>query len=541
MPLPFHLIYIISGFMTLAIGLGFYLKQPNRPLVKLFSALALAAAAWVISLYLFYTMYDQVGVLMVGRVNWAFSELIVTFLFFFAYLFPKKSYAIPRWLLVAVAVESALLVAVTFATPLIDENETIRGTSRLTAYGPMFWLFIAHFVGLTAGTTAIFIQKYRRFNGIVREQVVNMALTCVSALVVGAVTNIFIPMLTGWYDIQHAGPLAVLVFIAGTTYAMAKNELFNMKILGAEVIVAFVILVLIANTIIMPDAQFQLISLFVLVVTLVMSALLIINVHREARALEQLDGANRELATANSQLKEMDNIKNEFITMASHQLRTPISVVKGYLSLMQEGAYGAVPESFKDKLAQMYSLNERLVQMIDNMLNVARIEKRKIEYSIVRADILPAVHESVETMKLKAAAKNLTINIHTPDQPVIAYLDEEKFQEVLGNLIDNAIKYTDKGGIEVNVVEDDGNGNAMVTVKDSGIGMTPEEAGRAFTKFFRAKEAVIREPGTGLGLFICAKLMSGMDGQVAVEKTGVGEGTTFSVRLPIRQRDGISI
>ena len=248
---------------------------------------------------------------------------------------------------------------------------------------------------------------------------------------------------------------------------------------------------------------------------------------------------NKELAIANAQLKEMDEIKNEFITMASHQLRTPISVVKGYLSLMLEEAYGQVPEPIKDKLQQIYGLNERLVQMIDNMLNAARIEKRKIEYTIVRADLLSAVRKVVEEMRVKADEKGLKLEFKGPDHPVMAYFDEDKLQEVLTNLMDNAIKYTDGGDVSVVVGEDGVDEFASVDITDSGIGMTKEEASRVFTKFFRAKEAVIREPGTGLGLFICAKFMDGMGGEIGVIETEPGKGTTFGLHLPVTKPDEV--
>jgi signal transduction histidine kinase len=286
-----------------------------------------------------------------------------------------------------------------------------------------------------------------------------------------------------------------------------------------------------------PTIEFRVVSIVSLAFMMALGVYLISSVRKEIAAKEQLTRLNEELAIANTQLQEMDQIKNEFIVMASHQLRTPISVVKGYLSLMMEGAYGAVPPTFKEKLTQMFSLNERLVQMIDNMLNVARIEKRKIEFSIERVDILPIVRGVADDMRVKVGQKRLTIGVTMPETPVMAYLDEEKFEEVLTNLVDNAIKYTDAGEISLVIRDDDGSGFVTATVRDSGIGMSPEEAGRVFTKFFRAKEAVIREPGTGLGLYICAKFMNGMNGSVKVVETETGRGTTFEVRLPTRQLD----
>jgi signal transduction histidine kinase len=313
--------------------------------------------------------------------------------------------------------------------------------------------------------------------------------------------------------------------------------MFSIRVMAVEALVTLSSIVVFVNAATAPTMEYTVISFLSLFLIAPMGIYLIHNVKREAQEKERLDNVNRELAVANAQLKEMDQIKNEFITMASHQLRTPISVVKGYLSLMLEDAYGAVPGPIRDKLQQIYGLNERLVQMIDNMLNAARIEKRKIEYVVVRSDVLSAVRKVMEEMRIKAEAKSLTLKSATPNQPIMAYFDEDKLHEVLVNLVDNAIKYTDAGEVTVGVSEAATEGFVAVTVRDSGIGMTKEEASRVFTKFFRAKEAVIREPGTGLGLFICAKFMNGMGGEIGVVETEAGKGTVFGLKLPVSKPD----
>lgn len=444
----------------------------------------------------------------------------------------------PRWLRTFVISETIVLATVTIATPQIDENEIIRGISRITQYGPLYFWFVLHFVGMSLAMIITFLQKLHHFQGVLRRQLVSLAWGCGAGLAIGAVTNIFIPMLTGWYDIQHTGPIAALLFIGATTYATAKSELFNLKILTTEVMVAMLVLSLAVTTFLTANIELQIFEAIITIITVFFGITLIRQVRLDVERGEEVARLNETLAAANLQLQETDQIKNEFITMASHQLRTPISVVKGYLSLMLEGAYGTVPDTIKDKLKQMYGLNDRLVQMIDNMLNVARIEKRKIEYNVTMLDILPSVRAVVEPMRLKASAKRLTLNFSAPNQPMMAYLDEGKFQEVLTNLVDNAIKYTDAGTIEVTVRGDvEGTGYVDVLVKDSGIGMSPDEAGRVFTKFFRSKEAVIREPGTGLGLFIGAKFMGGMGGRLDVVETATGKGTTFAIRLPTHQEE----
>lgn len=537
MSLVYQLLYIVTGFLTVAVAIGVFLKRPKSPIVRVFAGLALAAAAWVVTLFLLYLVADPVAFLMIGRLNLAFAEIAAVLLLYFVLVFPKGVHAMPRWLHYLIVTETVLLAAVTVATSQVDEGETVRGALRLTSFGPLYAWFALHFLGTALALATVFVQKLRRLTGLLREQLAGLAVGCLVSAFIGVLNMALVPSLSSLEETVHLGPIALLIFIGVATYSTARAELFNLRVLGTELLVSLTTLMLVINTAIIVAPERRLISSLVLAVATATGFFLIYSVRREITERERLEAVRLDLAAATVQLQEMDDIKNEFIIMASHQLRTPITVVKGYLSLMMEGAYGAVPEAFQDKLAQMFSLNERLVQMIDNMLNVARIEKRKIEYSVERVDILTVVRAVAEDMRVKLGDKKLKISLQTPEQPVMAYVDEKKYEEVLTNLVDNAIKYTDRGEIAMTVRDDDGTGYATVTVRDSGIGMSTEEAGRVFTKFFRAKEAVIREPGSGLGLYICAKLMSGMGGQVRVIKTATGSGTTFETRLPTRQRD----
>jgi signal transduction histidine kinase len=537
MELYFQLSYIIVSFITFAAAAGFYFKRPDSAVVRTFSALLATISAWIGSLYIFYVINDPAIVIMIGRLNFAFTELMATAAFFFAYRFPQVSYTIKRGWQALVLFETTLLMVVTAATSLVDENEIIKGIGRVTEFGPLYFWFVAHFVVLAAIAFFLIISKCRALSGPLKEQSMMVALGWGVGCFIGVITNIVLPITTGWFDAQYFGILAAVVFVCSTGYATARSELFNLKVILTELIAALFVLVTLIAVVLSVDREVRYFLAGAAVLSVISGVTLIRSVRREVARAEQADRLNRELAIANSQLQEMDHMKSEFIVMASHQLRTPISVVKGYLSLMMEGAYGVVPASIKDKLAQMFSLNESLVQMIDNMLNVARIEKRNIDYNVERVDILPIVRGVVEDMRVKLGGRNITIGVSMPELPVMAYVDEEKYEEVLTNLVDNAIKYTDKGEIDVRVRDDDGNGFVAVSVRDSGMGMSPEEASRVFTKFFRAKEAVIREPGTGLGLYICGKFMNGMGGQISVVETAPGYGTTFETRLPTRQRD----
>ena len=230
----------------------------------------------------------------------------------------------------------------------------------------------------------------------------------------------------------------------------------------------------------------------------------------------------------------MDQIKNDFISIASHQLSTPISVIKGYISLMLEGAYGKVEGPLREKIENMNTMNERLVQMINNMLNVSRIEKNEIDFECTQFDAAEVVRQTIGEMALTVEQKKLKLEfVSPPAKPVSAYADPERRREVLGNLIDNAVKYSEHGSIEVRLKTRVKEGRVRITVKDEGLGIAPEDQKHIFEKFFRAREpAVAHQAGTGLGLYICARFLRGMGGDIWIERSEAGKGTTFAVELP---------
>ncbi|MEY4744269.1 MAG: hypothetical protein RL272_214, partial [Candidatus Parcubacteria bacterium] len=321
---------------------------------------------------------------------------------------------------------------------------------------------------------------------------------------------------------------------AVTAYAVARHELLNIELIGVETFIVLLLVLFVVNIALSPSPTYTVINALSLGLVMFLSYALYGAVRREVDRGRDLRRLSLQLKEANEHLKEADKLKSEFISIASHQLRTPITVIKGYLSLMLEGAYGPVGDAIREKIESMNAMNERLVQMVNNMLNVTRIERNRIEYSCVEIDVAPLVREVVEEMSLKAKEKGLALDVDIPDgEAMMAFVDSDKLQEVVTNLVDNAIKYTPEGSVGVSVRHLRKKKEIMVTVKDTGLGMDKDTAAHVFQKFFRSKDpAVVREAGTGLGLYICAMFIRGMNGTVWVDKTAPGKGTTIAFRIP---------
>lgn len=239
----------------------------------------------------------------------------------------------------------------------------------------------------------------------------------------------------------------------------------------------------------------------------------------------------KKLQQSNDKLKALDEAKDEFVSMASHQLRTPLTSIKGYISMVLEGDAGEVNPTQKQMLGQALFSSQRMVYLISDLLNVSRLKTGKfiIEPKPV---YLPDLVES-EMLQLQdgAQAKNITLSFLKPKKFPIMNLDDMKLRQVVMNFTDNAIYYTPNGG-KITVTLKDKKDSVEFTVKDTGIGVPKEERHKLFVKFYRAENARKARPdGTGLGLFMAKKVIVAQGGTVLFDSKE-GKGSTFGFAFP---------
>ncbi len=253
-----------------------------------------------------------------------------------------------------------------------------------------------------------------------------------------------------------------------------------------------------------------------------------INMHLEQR----IEAATAELRTSNDRLKRLDTTKDEFLSMASHQLRTPLTSIKGYLSMMLEGDLGSLNDMQKKVATEAFASSERMVHLIHDFLNVSRLQTGKFALEKVNYDIVTLVQEEVASLERAAELRTLTLKFSTNLKHLTFDFDEMKVRQVVMNFIDNAIFYSPKdSSVEISLKKT----GKMVEfiVKDHGIGVPKTEQERLFTKFFRATNARRQRPdGTGVGIFLAKKVIMAHGGEVIFESTE-GKGSTFGFRLPV--------
>lgn len=242
-----------------------------------------------------------------------------------------------------------------------------------------------------------------------------------------------------------------------------------------------------------------------------------------------------QLQIANQRLKKLDQLKDEFVSVTSHELRTPMTAIRSYAWMALHKSDTPLSEKLEKYLVRILMSTERLINLVSDMLNVSRIESGRIEINPESVDLISLARDIIdEAYQSKAPEKNIQITLLEERIPQV-FADPEKLREVFLNLLGNAVKFTTSGGtITISFFTD---GQTLETsIKDSGIGILKEDLGRLFTKFGKLESSYVAlssSGGTGLGLYISKNLIELMHGKIWATSEGLNKGTTFTFSLPV--------
>ncbi len=255
---------------------------------------------------------------------------------------------------------------------------------------------------------------------------------------------------------------------------------------------------------------------------------------RVERATEELQERNRLLETQRRKLERASRMKSQFLANMSHELRTPVNAMLGYTSLVQEGIYGELTSDQEEALGRVESASEHLLEIIDDVLDLSKIEAGKMPIRSEKVEVEELLGEIVETVAPMTQEKSVDLRSEiSPDLPVLV-TDGTKLRQIVLNLMENAVKYTEEGHVAVRAAPVDGGESIRIEVEDTGIGIKEEHRERIFDDFRQVDESLSRKySGTGLGLPISRKLVLLMGGAISVESE-YGEGATFTVEIPRR-------
>jgi signal transduction histidine kinase len=259
---------------------------------------------------------------------------------------------------------------------------------------------------------------------------------------------------------------------------------------------------------------------------------------RVRAATTELEERNRQLEWQRHELERAYRLKSEFLASMSHELRTPINALLGYTSLMRDRIYGELSPRQDEAMARMYAASQHLLELVNDVLDLAKIEAGKMPVHVERIDLVLLIREISLTIEPMIRRKALEYRLEIDPALATIESDHTKVKQILLNLLSNAVKFTAEGLVELRAWTAPGQRGVLISVRDTGIGIKPADMAKIFEDFRQVDQSSTREyGGTGLGLSITKKLLSLLGGTIRVESCP-GEGSTFTVWLPARVQEG---
>ncbi|MBN2734431.1 MAG: HAMP domain-containing protein [Methanomicrobiaceae archaeon] len=237
-----------------------------------------------------------------------------------------------------------------------------------------------------------------------------------------------------------------------------------------------------------------------------------------------------QLAKANEHLKELDRLKSMFIASMSHELRTPLNSIIGFTVILLKGWSGEINDEQRKQLQIVENSSRHLLSLINDVIDISKIEAGKMELSLASFDLIPVLKETISSFEEKAKEQNLVLTKDIPER-LDVYGDERRTRQVLINMIGNAVKFTDEGSVHIKA-ESEGD-NLLVSVSDTGIGIPEDKINDLFKPFIRIPTEGRLTEGTGLGLYLSQKIVTALGGRITVKST-LGKGSEFILTLPVR-------
>lgn len=532
-----NIFLILTAVFNLLLGLIIYFnKIKESKLNAAFIFLALNVSAWSFSMFLFRVsspLYETLAL----KVLYTIPIFIpVLFLYFTAYFLKgdiARTSILPK---IFLGIYAVVLAAITFASGLfVYDVIPVDFGEKNIEFGSLYFLYIAHFIVFFGSSFILLLRKYFIMEKSAVKDRISLVFwgTFISSSI-GMVTNLILPWF-GYFSLNWTGNIATVFFVSFLLYAILKHGLFRLRVVATEVFALILITALIIEIFFVESTQELVIKSSAIVLVSILVYLLIRSVYKEIEIREQIEDLALDLSKANERLRELDQQKTEFVSIASHQLRSPLTAIKGYASLLLEGSYGDLSEKLKNPVAKIYESIRNLVDIVEDFLDVTRIEQGRMRYNFKNINIEEIVEDVIDGFSPIVNEGARRIKLRTDgNKDYEAPVDSGKIRQVIDNIIDNATKYSKEGDITVKLSRDDSGNKILISISDEGIGIPKDFIKDAFDKFTRGKNGVRRHSnGSGIGLFIAKEIIKAHKGRIWVVSEGENKGSTFFIELPM--------
>jgi len=501
------------------------------------SAYAAAIASiicWILPMVLYRSEFLGQTLLWV-RVLYIMAAFTSTTFFYFTLVFPEGK-RVSNFIQALIILENFAVVLLCLHPDLFIRGVVlVPNDEKIILWGPLYMVYAAHIsLFFLAGFVVLFFKLRKAKTLEIKKQVKMILLGYFVGANLAMVTNLTLPWF-GYFKLNWAGQVCSTALAVFSTYAIFKYKLLNIKLIVIEAFVLVLNLVLFTQFLLSGSLNAFFTNGLLLLSVVAVSYWLIRSSYIEVRRREEITTLAHNLEIANIRLQELDKQKTEFLSIASHQLRTPLSILKGFIELIQDGAYGKCTKDMDKIFNNMNESNEHLIKLVDDFLDISRIEQGRTKFTFEKNDISMIITEVVRELVPKADDKKIKIEYKKSGDKWNAIIDKEKIYNVIYNFTDNAIKYSDDGTVRLDI-EDEDDGIA-VRVRDNGMGFGKKDEANFFQKFYRGDNVKASSVnGTGLGLYVCRKFIEAHGGHVWGHSNGLDRGSEFGFWIPMKPK-----
>ena len=342
-----------------------------------------------------------------------------------------------------------------------------------------------------------------------------------------------------YYDnssLEFYGLFGMTIFMVLMGILIVRFKTFNVGTTASQALVVALLILVASQFTYATTVTSMVLTSITLVLTALAGLIIVRSVKREIAQRQEIESLAVRLKKANKRLRELDQMKSEFVSIASHQLRSPLTSIRGYASMLLEGTYGKLSQKATEAVTRIADSSKYMAASVEDYLNVSRIEAGNMKYELMDFNLKDEASHVADDKRQEAMQKGLLVTFKSDmDTHGIVNADIGKTRQILHNLTNNALKYTPRGTITLFAHDDKKLKHMYIDLIDSGIGMKQDELEDIFGKFERAHNAnQTNVTGTGLGLFVARKMARAMGGDVTAHSDGVGHGSTFRLTLPLQ-------
>ncbi|HOE74888.1 MAG TPA: ATP-binding protein [bacterium] len=570
---------IITGVGNVLLAVAILFVAEKKPSNIYFAIMGAALGLISVTNYFSLTSYGSPErTLFWIRAVMVLVAIMMTFLYGFGISYENRLYKfnLRRGLVIGAI---GVVVAIISASPLTYQNISFADDGAIVPHTGPGMIVVAMFILPIFVATVVAMAKNARRAVSEQKRNINIALYAfLLCFGVQIITSFVIVAALGYTKLVPVGNLLSLAYIVLITMSILRYKIINLNVASSLVFVVVLGVMLFADIFSASNTEERIYRAIVFLAAAMIGYQFIRAIITDTKRKRQLEYYSQELKGLNEKLKRTDAIKTEFISMASHELLTPISAIEGYLSMMVDEKIVAVGNPKAEKYLQsVYKSSNRLARLVADLLNVSRIEEERLLIEKKAVSILEMLQSTIDELRFKALASRITMNYtsQVSGQDALAYADSDKIKEVLINLSGNAIKFNRPGGVvhlwaqvwptqavqqrynqmarlAVNRPEHGdgalkrivsqiytqmvGDKQMVIAVADNGVGISREDIGKLFQKFSRVGDWSTQEvQGTGLGLYISRAIVEMHHGRIWVESPGEGRGSIFYFSLPLAQ------